>query len=221
MMPKRIFLMRHAESEANANPQLYAEKPDHLHVLTESGMAQARQAGRQLAEIIAGDPYGVFVSPYTRTLQTMETACTQLSGRPVFVHQDPRLREQDYGPMRPRHETEVHRVEREKHGRFFYRFPGGESCADVFDRVSTFLETLHRRFASQRFPPNILIFTHGTALACFLMRWYHWPYQRFEAMPPHPPNCHVVLMEQTTDGAEYALSEPFERALLRDTLSCQ
>ena len=34
--------------------------------------------------------------------------------------------------------------ERQQFGRFYYRFPNGESGADVYDRVSTWLESLHR-----------------------------------------------------------------------------
>ncbi len=217
MLPKRILLIRHAQSEANATPIVYSKKPDHLHNLTQEGFEQARTAGKQIAEIIGCESYGVFVSPYERTMQTMEDASVQLATDPLFLHQDPRLREQDYGPMRPRRETDQHRDQREKHGRFFYRFPGGESCADIFDRVSTFLETLHRRFQSDDFPSNVLIYTHGTAMACFLMRWYHWPYKWFEELPPHPPNCHIVMMTycKHNDG-DYILSEPFERVFLRD-----
>ncbi|KAJ4867395.1 Phosphoglycerate mutase-like protein AT74H [Raphanus sativus] len=33
---------------------------------------------------------------------------------------------------------------RERFGRFFYRFPEGESASDVYDRVSSFLESLWR-----------------------------------------------------------------------------
>jgi broad specificity phosphatase PhoE len=219
MMPRRIVLIRHAQSEANAHPDVYSCKPDHLHDLTAEGLLQARAAGARLAGIVGEEAYGVFVSPYSRTMQTMSEACREMDHPPVFLHQDPRLREQDYGPMRPRTETDRHRAEREIHGRFFYRFPGGESCADVFDRVSTFLETLYRRFNSPSFPSNVLIFTHGTAMACFLMRWYHWPYQRFEAMPPHPPNGHIVLMEKPPDLETYAASEPFGRCLLEEPCS--
>lgn len=210
MKPKRIILIRHAESEANRDPAIYAEKPDHFHVLSPLGEQQAHEAGDRLRSLFGKDEsYGVFVSPYQRTLQTMEIACKAIGSKPVFTHEDPRLREQDHGPMRSSEDSVEHRRERTLHGTFFYRFPGGESCADIFDRVSTFLETLHRRFASPEFPENVLMFTHGTALKCFLMRWYHWNYRTFEALPSHPPNCHIIQMRSDGESSDYALSEPF------------
>ena len=40
-----------------------------------------------------------------------------------------------------------YRSERVRFSRFFYRFPNGESGADVYDRVSTWLESLYREMA--------------------------------------------------------------------------
>jgi broad specificity phosphatase PhoE len=215
MSPKRIFLARHAQSEANHDPLVYSSEPDHLHELTSTGEAQAHEAGARLRGMILDEPYGVFSSPYHRTVRTMEIATDAMGRSAMFRHEDPLLREQDYGPMSSPEASVGHRRERERHGTFFYRFPGGESCADIFDRVSTFLETLHRRFATPDFPPNILIFTHGTAMKCFLMRWYHWSYKTFEALPAHPPNCHIVRMARDGDREEYRLDEPFGGPILQ------
>lgn len=40
--------------------------------------------------------------------------------------------------------------ERHGFGSFYYRFAHGESASDVFDRVSTFLDSLYRSFESGR-----------------------------------------------------------------------
>lgn len=213
--PKRILLIRHAQSEANENPLIYSEKPDHLHELTSLGERQSQEAGNRLHSLFGNESYGVFVSPYLRTMRTMEIACGSIGRDPVFIHEDPRLREQDHGPMRSPDTSAEHRNERNLHGMFFYRFPSGESCADIFDRVSTFLETLHRRFAAQNFPENILMFTHGTAMKCFLMRWYHWSYRTFETLPAHPPNGHIVLMLREDNSPDFGLSEPFDGPFLQ------
>ena len=53
---------------------------------------------------------------------------------------------------------------------FYYRIPDGESGADVYDRVSTFLETLYRDFAKPDYPENTIIVTHGMTLRLFFMR---------------------------------------------------
>jgi broad specificity phosphatase PhoE len=206
----RIILIRHGESTANVDPLVYTQVPDHLIQLTDSGKRQAFEAGIRVQGILQGDSYGVFASPYNRTLETMRHALEAIDISPVLIHQDPRLREQDYGPLRSLSESDALRKQRSMYGRFFYRFPGGESCADIFDRISSFLETLHRRFGEPNFPENILIFSHATAIACFLMRWYHWEYQKFESFTSHPPNCHLVMLEKKSSG-DYHLKEPFEK----------
>ena len=40
--------------------------------------------------------------------------------------------------------------ERHGFGSFYYRFAHGESASDVFDRVTTFLDSLYRSFESGR-----------------------------------------------------------------------
>jgi hypothetical protein len=41
--PKRIFVIRHGESEGNIDKSLFQTKPDNQHSLTENGVEQARQ----------------------------------------------------------------------------------------------------------------------------------------------------------------------------------
>jgi len=52
----------------------------------------------------------------------------------------------------------------------FYRIPFGESGADVYDRVSTFLDTLHRAFESPDFPSTMILVGHGLLNRLFFMR---------------------------------------------------
>ena len=50
--------------------------------------------------------------------------------------------------------------------RDFWRPPGGESCADVYDRISLFIDSLWRVFQCQNDVENgvVLIVSHGLAL---------------------------------------------------------
>ena len=50
--PKRIVLIRHAESEGNVDETMYMRKPDHRIELTEKGKRQAREAGEQLKNLL-------------------------------------------------------------------------------------------------------------------------------------------------------------------------
>ena len=198
MIPKRIILLRHGESEANVDPGVYACVPDWQIALTANGVAQAREAGRKIAGLIGGETFGVFSSPYVRTEQTKNAMLEGVGREPVFDYQDPCLREQEYGNMPPTDENNANREFRKKFGYFFYRFPEGESCADVYDRMALFLDSLYRRFDRPSCPENIIIVSHGTAIKCFLARWYHWSIARFESIG-QLPNCHVSVMERRQD----------------------
>ena len=206
MQPKRIILVRHGESEANVDSLVYSRVPDHLIHLTDKGRAQAREAGAKLAGLIGEESFGVYVSPYVRTVETKDELLVGMGRQPEFDYQDPSLREQEYGNMPTPEESTANREQREKCGMFFYRFPAGESCADVYDRMSVFFESLYRRFEDPDFSENLIIVSHGTAIKCFLTRWYHWTVEKFDALPKLP-NCHVTMMKRS--GSSYVIEKPF------------
>jgi broad specificity phosphatase PhoE len=214
MIVKRIILLRHGESEANVDSTVYSRVPDWRIELTQCGVEQAKNAGERIAGIIGNDSFGVFASPYRRTLQTKDAMLAGIGREPIFDYQDPCLREQEYGNMPPSDVNTANCEFRKKFGFFFYRFPDGESCADVYDRMALFLDTLYRRFENPNCPGNIIIVSHGAAIKCFLARWYRWSVEYFDSLK-RLPNCHISLMtrdESTSQGqtTKFVLSEPFE-----------
>ena len=89
------------------------------------------------------------------------------------------------------------KTERESYGRFFYRFPNGESGADVYDRLTVFEDHLVRDIDAGRFPEgtHLVLVTHGLALRIFLARWFHWTVAETESAW-NPPNCVPLVMER-------------------------
>ncbi|MCJ7695420.1 MAG: histidine phosphatase family protein, partial [Anaerolineaceae bacterium] len=77
------------------------------------------------------------------------------------------------------------------------------------DRVSTFLESLHRDFQKHDSPENVLIVTHGMMLRLFLMRWFHWSVEEFESLR-NPKNCQIAVMQKGADE-RYTLVNELER----------
>lgn len=67
---------------------------------------------------------------------------------------------------------EREKTERLRFGRFWYRFPHGESGADVYDRMTIFEDHMIRDINAGRFSNNtsLVLVTHGLALRIFLMR---------------------------------------------------
>ncbi len=209
MRPKRIILIRHGNSEGNADRERYATTPDHALNLTPEGEKQAFTAGLQLKELIGGESVRVYLSPYARTRQTYQQISLSLGGNVDKVFEDPRLREQDWGHLRPTDQNEEISQQRDNFSTFYYRIPDGESGADVYDRISTFLETMHRDFQEPDYPQNALIVTHGFAMRLFLMRWFHWSVEEFENLR-NPRNCQFVVIELQPDN-HYKLIDNLKR----------
>jgi broad specificity phosphatase PhoE len=195
--PERILFVRHGESEGNVDETLFEKKPDHLMELTPRGVEQARAAGGRVREIVAGGAVRAYVSPYLRTRQTLRSlGIADLVDR---VSEEPRLREQEWGNLWDRTSIHAQKAVRNEFGHFFYRFMHGESGADVYDRVSSFLETLHRDFERPSFPSNVLVVTHGMTLRLFLMRWFHWSVEYFESLD-NPGFCEVKVLTRSPAG---------------------
>jgi len=184
--------------------------PDYALNLTPEGIEQARQAGIEIKKLIGSETVYVYLSPYYRTRQTYETIKESIEANIVKTIEDPRIREQDWGHLRNPDVNEEIIKERGQFSTFYYRIPDGESGADVYDRVSTFLETLYRDFNKPEYPQNVLIVTHGMTLRLFLMRWFHWTVEEFENVR-NPRNCQIVVMQQKPDKHYALVSELAKR----------
>jgi len=204
--PKRIILIRHGESEGNADEEVYRRTPDHRVRLTELGIQQAKMAGEELRSITGGDGRVYFyVSPYIRTLQTMLEISRVFDGDQIAgAREDARIREQEFGNLQD-DRMPLSKRKRLSYGRFFFRFPDGESAADVYDRVTSFRETLRNDIDGTRFEDEdtdkltVVIITHGITLRVLLMRWFKLSVNQFEKLK-NPDNCELVVMERGLGG---------------------
>jgi broad specificity phosphatase PhoE len=220
--PTRIILVRHGESEGNVDSNTYSHVADSKIQLTEAGITQAKKCGDEIRALIQKDSSGrenpdwrvyFYVSPYQRTLGTLKGIGRAFAKQHILgVREEPRIREQDFGNFQQRERMKVVKDIRSRFGRFFYRFPEGESAADVFDRVTSFLESLWRDIDMNRLNRdigykstdlNLVIVSHGVTMRVFLMRWFKWTTEQFELLN-NPQNCEVRVM-QLGQGGEYSL----------------
>lgn len=193
--------------------------------LTAQGEQQAEACGltiRKMIETTANKDWKVYfyVSPYRRTLSTLKGIGRAFERERILgVREEPRLREQDFGNFQHEERMLVMKEIRDQFGRFFYRFPEGESGADVYDRVTSFLESLWRDIDMNRFnlkqstDLNLIIVTHGVAMRIFLMRWFKWTTEQFELLN-NPQNCEIRVMQQGA-GGEYSLAVHHHKEQLR------
>jgi alpha-ribazole phosphatase len=123
----RLLLIRHAEPEDDARGRCYGR----LDVaLSPAGVARAERLAERLQDV---DLEQVYVSPRRRALQT----AAALGGSAIV---DDRLRELDFGELEGRTYDEIERERPTFFRRWMetptrVRFPGGESYADLRDRV--------------------------------------------------------------------------------------
>jgi broad specificity phosphatase PhoE len=205
---ENILLVRHAQSTANHDPSVYRTTPDHVIPLSRP---EDDPAGVIAGDAIASmglDPSLVcsWCSTYLRCAQTerLVLACAFGAGvdlvrqRPSFL-----LREQEFGDWDCLTEEEIAaadpaRFARRQHltdnfGRFYFRYPNGESRADVTQRISIFIGKLHRSQYAHH-----VIFLHGVTQRAFRMAWLNLSVDWFEE-EPNPPNGSVLLIRRGAD----------------------
>lgn len=152
-----------------------------------------------------------YTSPYLRARQTCNNiveGIKDLPGVRYSINEEPRMREQDFGNFQSTPE-EMEKIWRERahYGHFFYRIPHGESAADVYDRIASFNETLYRQFQNPDFPDILVLVTHGIWARVFLMKWFRWSYEEFEALR-NIPHCQYLIMKK--HDSKYCLKTPLK-----------
>lgn len=83
MKPKRIILVRHGESEGNADKRRLEVIPDYAHELTTKGVGQAKAAGEKINGIIGRETVHAYISPWHRTRKNASPMGSFISGFPM------------------------------------------------------------------------------------------------------------------------------------------
>lgn len=204
-----ILVRRHCCNRSSSSPHLalYSRVADHQIELTDKGHAQALEAGKQLRAIIGKESMYVYMSPYRRSKQTWLNIRKAFSPLQIITErEDPRIREQEFGNLADLETQPKAFAQRDQLGHFFYRFSCGESGADVYDRVSLFLDTLFREMDNGHHDPtqNIVIVSHELFMRLFLMRYFRWSVTEVEALKSFH-NCEICQLTKidgvyTLDG---------------------
>jgi 2,3-bisphosphoglycerate-dependent phosphoglycerate mutase len=194
--PALLVLVRHGQSERNIakkQNRFYlndeARKPvkgipDHRITLTDEGRRQASVTGTAIRESFGVFDY-VIHSGYTRTAETTEAILSAYSPEErqlMHVRHHLFIRERDGGHAYDMTDAEATAAFPwlqdywNTFGPFFARPPGGESLAQVCERVYAFLQKMARTMAGRR----VLVVTHGGTLWCFRYVLERWTYEEAE-----------------------------------------
>jgi broad specificity phosphatase PhoE len=209
--PLQLVLVRHAESvrnEAKKDASFFADEyarnkvrgqADYETPLTDVGQAQARITGHVLKQSFGQFDY-IYHSGFRRTVQTVEemlNSYTPAEQERMRVRMSSFIRERDPGYTYDMTEKEAkeafpYMAEYWKtFGGFFAAPPGGESLAEVTQRIYTFLDTVFRDRAGQK----VLVVTHAGAIRAFRFLLEQWDYdQALNAVTEDKPKtCGVTV----------------------------
>jgi 2,3-bisphosphoglycerate-dependent phosphoglycerate mutase len=208
----RILLVRHARSVANVDPTVGLSTPDHMIPLVDPDAdEEAHEAGSVLAELDI-DPGEAcsWSSSFLRCRQTEGIVLARafgIAGSAVHRRESFLLREQDFGDWDGLTDEEIQerdpqRWEKRRRaadtlGIFYFRYPNGESRADVVQRMSIFIGKIHR----SRYRTHI-IFLHGVTQRAFRMAWMNRSVEWFEE-ERNPENASVLLIERDPDTTRW------------------
>jgi broad specificity phosphatase PhoE len=203
-----LILVRHDLSTANLDPHVYKQQPDHTIPLADPESPRLLKAGAAVGAL--GLPPAETVSwcsTYVRCRQTEAAVLTHAFGeaqdqvrrRETFL-----VREQDFGEWDGLSDDEARerlpaswlkrQMLTDNLGRFYFRYPNGESRADVVMRTMTFFGKLHRSDYKHH-----LVFLHGVSQRAFRMAWMNLPVDWFED-EANPPNASVLVIQRGEDG---------------------
>jgi broad specificity phosphatase PhoE len=157
-MSTDVYLLRHGQTEGNVGNRWcgHTDTP-----LTALGVAQARAAGRHLAEV----PFaGAIASDLSRAADTARHA---LHGREIPLTLDARLREMYYGDWEDLPGAHVEKEQPELLRAFMKceaAPPGGETVRAIRERTAA---ALHDAVSRHRGSP-ILVVSHGNAMMALM-----------------------------------------------------
>ncbi|EHZ2538435.1 TPA: histidine phosphatase family protein [Vibrio parahaemolyticus] len=98
-MTRRIFVLRHGETEFNAVKKLQGHCNSSL---TSKGSDQARRVGTTLKQYVENRPFRVYSSTLGRALQTSQIVCEELNYSYENLNKEPRLKEFSLGEWEQR-----------------------------------------------------------------------------------------------------------------------
>ncbi|TOG29562.1 phosphoglycerate mutase [Vibrio parahaemolyticus] len=98
-MTRRIFVLRHGETEFNADKKLQGHCNSSL---TSKGCDQARRVGTMLKQYVENRPFRVYSSTLGRALQTSQIVCEELNYSYENLNKEPRLKEFSLGEWEQR-----------------------------------------------------------------------------------------------------------------------
>jgi len=206
LFPRKVFLMRHGQSEWNEIERISGQLDPSLY-----------QKGKQQAEILGIVLRCEMLSAiYTSTLtRTIETAQPSALYHRLTIQTEEALKEMSFGIIqgrfRDQRDPEAQRIweEREKN-ELLHKVPGGETFLDLEQRVNCCLKEISRKEAGG----VVLIVGHRHANKVILGKLMHWPREYsvklrlrpkylYEIIPGNDPKIYTIFLKGKHQGEKH------------------
>ncbi|ELB2166277.1 histidine phosphatase family protein [Vibrio parahaemolyticus] len=152
-MTRRIFVLRHGETEFNADKKLQGHCDSSL---TSKGSDQARRVGTTLKQYVENRPFRVYSSTLGRALQTSQIVCEELNYSYENLNKEPRLKEFSLGEWEqrtiPSLEQEIPNLLAQND--WYLQAPNCETYESVRERLSSWLSDVAH-------DEDIVVVSHG------------------------------------------------------------
>ena len=200
-MTNPIYLVRHAQSEANVNVHILKQKTNMSVSLTELGFQQATQTGLFLAEQLKKEtkPITIWRSPYLRTRQTSDLIVQELKKANIQhnLKESIHLTERQFGLLDHTHDYEKHFEHEANHYNFHVEFEHeffarphlGESPFDMCLRLDFFLKSV----LNHQEPHINIVVTHGAAIRGLKIMHLNKSFEEYNE--PNAYNASIELLE--------------------------
>ncbi|EPI5803363.1 phosphoglycerate mutase family protein [Vibrio parahaemolyticus] len=152
-MTRRIFVLRHGETEFNADKKLQGHCNSSL---TSKGSDQARRVGTTLKQYVENRPFRVYSSTLGRALQTSQIVCEELNYSYENLNKEPRLKEFSLGEWEqrtiPSLEQDIPNLLAQND--WYLQAPNCETYESVRERLSSWLSDVAH-------DEDIVVVSHG------------------------------------------------------------
>lgn len=194
---KKIYLIRHAQSEANAG---HALRPNHAINITEYGKGQAMELADWLNAHITEPVSDIFVSQYVRTHQTAQPYLTSQTRTPTVIEDLHEFNFLDFDNIKDLSFDEMRAIADE-----FWLKPSEYQDGEMTDSFAHFVQRVRnvRAYFDTLPDGTYVVFTHGMWIGMLMwqiligdsprvlnMQKFH----QFELMV-RPKNCEVFLYQ--------------------------
>lgn len=197
MALQKIYIVRHGESEGNANKDVYGLVPTELIKLTDLGIAQSKDIGASLSSKIDVNSTTFFVSTFLRAQQTYDNMLSKFDDDSAKVVADRKIDSDQIVEVNSYSHPSYERfmeLKKDLSSQEFYYFkhPEGENCEEAYDRLSKFMDQTIDAYEKDRsLGDSAVLVMHGLSISLLIKYLLKFDIEGYRSLH-YPVNCECL-----------------------------